>query len=864
MEIFFDNVHQSATVSTVKIMIAGVLHRPEYRSPTPINFDISFFPQANADQCHRGLLTLPTDEIGQHFMRDFGGNRPRRTLAIAEQSIMFRPSKKPLREDVVKRIRMLPYVDPRQDLEKEMRQQELQTCKASVKGIQFGWLCRDRAYSVEYERAGIEGDELFFDGERREFRVLFHDEEDNKIVVIKSAQVAWAALSIVKEGVSFFLSLHYPPTYESEIPPFPGSNRKIPRRRLVALDDTHAKFARYSSLALRVVCAPDALDNLSRLCGFARLKRDQDANPRIVDYRGRFSLNIQEEYRQYLSELEWELAFQVDVLASDHLLDLHEILSLRPHLKRLSDKPLAPGYIPHFVQFLAREARNPRWYENAPEPHKALRELYKRCRMTFIPPPASALDEQHFDCLHAVVTPTTVRLEGPYPDLSNRVIRKFADFTSSFIRVSFVDEARMQLRIDRDVDGREFIHRRFGSILHNGLDIAGRHFDFLAYSQSGLKDHSVWFVKNFEMEDPDTHERTLVTADSIIAGLGVFQGLEKDPELMNCPARWGARVAQSFSATEAAVEVEVDEVIRIADILSEDKERCFTDGCGTISPEMATDISNSLRTKSPRHRRHNRVPARVFQMRFQGSKGIVSVDHKLKGRAVCLRPSMIKFEAPQTRTLEVAIVFNKPSKFYMNRYLIMILEGLEMAGGYECIKALQDNVVRSTKSAKESLADAAQLFDDFSLGTSFGCISTFRELVKMGITQLCDPFHQQVFTSGIHHVLRDVKNRAHIPVPGGWTLVGVADVHGYLEDGEIFACIIPYEGHEPIYLEGPTMISRSPTTHPGDVQIARAIGRPPPDSPFAIEPLTNSVVFSVKGTCRLFLYLMFPYLYVVS
>ena len=35
--------------------------------------------------------------------------------------------------------------------------------------------------------------------------------------------------------------------------------------------------------------------------------------------------------------------------------------------------------------------------------------------------------------------------------------------------------------------------------------------------------------------------------------------------------------------------------------------------------------------------------------------------------------------------------------------------------------------------------------------------------------------------------------------------------------------------------------------HPGDVQAVRAIGKPPPGSPFEKEPLPNAVVFSIKG-----------------
>ncbi|KAG8945824.1 hypothetical protein FRC04_012271 [Tulasnella sp. 424] len=60
------------------------------------------------------------------------------------------------------------------------------------------------------------------------------------------------------------------------------------------------------------------------------------------------------------------------------------------------------------------------------------------------------------------------------------------------------------------------------------------------------------------------------------------------------------------------------------------------------------------------------------------------------------------------------------------------------------------------------------------------------------------------------------------------------------------ACI-HQQGQQPIFLEGPILICRSPTIHPGDVQLVQAIGKPKPGSPYDIENLPNTVVFSVKG-----------------
>ena len=68
----------------------------------------------------------------------------------------------------------------------------------------------------------------------------------------------------------------------------------------------------------------------------------------------------------------------------------------------------------------------------------------------------------------------------------------------------------------------------------------------------------------------------------------------------------------------------------------------------------------------------------------------------------------------------------------------------------------------------------------------------------------------------------------------------------YLNEGEVFVSMREKDS-PPFYLDGLVCVSRSPTIHPGDVQVVRAIGPPPKDSPFAIEPLENTIVFSTKG-----------------
>lgn len=51
------------------------------------------------------------------------------------------------------------------------------------------------------------------------------------------------------------------------------------------------------------------------------------------------------------------------------------------------------------------------------------------------------------------------------------------------------------------------------------------------------------------------------------------------------------------------------------------------------------------------------------------------------------------------------------------------------------------------------------------------------------------PFYQQRMEFATYRILRLLKNCA----PGAWILVGLADVHKYLQEGEIFACIKPLD-----------------------------------------------------------------------
>ncbi|EPS93995.1 hypothetical protein FOMPIDRAFT_156436 [Fomitopsis schrenkii] len=117
----------------------------------------------------------------------------------------------------------------------------------------------------------------------------------------------------------------------------------------------------------------------------------------------------------------------------------------------------------------------------------------------------------------------------------------------------------------------------------------------------------------------------------------------------------------------------------------------FTDGNGTMSMQVARDIAADQRSKSRVRRAwrmHDGEIPRVMQVRIAGSKGMLHVDHRLEGRKIQLPRSMVKFNAPSNR-MKIAQLFEEPSPFYLNRPMIMLLEGLGVP--YKVFQRLQDS-----------------------------------------------------------------------------------------------------------------------------------------------------------------------------
>ncbi len=280
--------------------------------------------------------------------------------------------------------------------------------------------------------------------------------------------------------------------------------------------------------------------------------------------------------RKTIKEFEWPVAFQLEALLYNGHLNTRQLEEIIPRVRyRLKAK--SSEYVGDLLRHFGVAL------EERPAPgRESPLDCFERVAKEFIYD-ASKLASGHFPCGHVTFTPTRQLLEGPYATQSNRIIRQYVGYEHNFLRVDFRDEDRLQYRWDRMVDGATFVRQRVGTVLKEGFALGGKHFEFLAYSSSALREHAVWFICPFY------HPRLgLVNGDRIRHDIGDFRG----KTIMTQPSKLAARIGQAFTATDPSVRILRDQWEEIPDIGM--TPHIHTDGAGTISQSLADEIWEEL------------------------------------------------------------------------------------------------------------------------------------------------------------------------------------------------------------------------------------------------------------------------------
>lgn len=189
----------------------------------------------------------------------------------------------------------------------------------------------------------------------------------------------------------------------------------------------------------------------------------------------------------------------------------------------------------------------------------------------------SIVPENCCEVRKVTVTPTRWLLWPKEVMYGNRVLR---NFNSEYaLRLSFRDDDQDRLKSNSD----KGVLESCTEVLKNkGLHVGSRKYEFLAWSNSQIRDHGVW------MYAKDTQGKT--SAD-IRQWMGDFSYIRNVPKYM-------ARMGQCFTQTEDTIGVPLDPLLVPTEPDVEggwdranNKPYCFSDGVGRISTELATKVS---------------------------------------------------------------------------------------------------------------------------------------------------------------------------------------------------------------------------------------------------------------------------------
>ena len=340
-------------------------------------------------------------------------------------------------------------------------------------------------------------------------------------------------------------------------------------------------------------------------------------------------------------------------------------------------------------------------------------------------------------------------------------------------------------------------------ILRGGVTINGDEFQFIGCSSSGLKERTCYMFKG-----------SCGDVDHVLEECGSFSSIKSRYKRLK-------RIGLLFSsATPTRIEVPDDVVAEQADI--ENDAGNFSDGCGAVCEALANRLRSHCKIRG------DYCPS-VYQIRYQGCKGVVTIDHNLKGGVqLVVRPSMKKFN-PGTRPFRELWLCNhsRPYTFgHLNRQFITLLSSLGVEDDVflriqtEHIQRLK-NVLHDPEAAFEML-----LLDNQPelayLCTTTGCLKSYRsQLSKL----------KSKFVSKLE--------KLQLPVLNSRNVFGVCDPSGLLKYGE---CYFRYtEQGNCKTLHGRVVVAKNPCYLLGDVRVLTAV------TVNGLDHLIDCIVFPIQG-----------------
>ena len=420
---------------------------------------------------------------------------------------------------------------------------------------------------------------------------------------------------------------------------------------------------------------------------------------------------------------------------------------------------------------------------------------------------------------HAIITPSRVIYYFPEPNVTNRVLRKFKH--ENFLCVRIRNDDLQKLNRSQNYTDMKEIYEEIYKKLCAGIPFYKYKWHFLAMSSSQMRDHGCWLYAT----------ENQIEVFKIREWMGNFKNIR-------CIGKYAARLGQSLSCSIETIETNNFKIIK-------DYKRgdyCFTDGIGQISKAKAEEICKKY---------FNSTYISVFQIRFAGFKGVVSINPYINDELI-FRPSMNKFESANNRL----DVLNK-AEFIpcnLNRQVIIILTALGIKD--EVFSYFQDLMLQQlSRILVDNQVAKGYLAKYFKNHYSFGMVDM---RVNYSFEYTSEPFFRELLKLIYNCQLSDLINKSRILIEKGRILMGVIDEYGLLQEDEVFIqCstetvltnnnfkfyeeIIESKRKGFFIVKSKVAVAKNPCMHPGDLRVLKAVYVK------ELEHLTNCIVFPRTG-----------------
>ena len=350
-------------------------------------------------------------------------------------------------------------------------------------------------------------------------------------------------------------------------------------------------------------------------------------------------------------------------------------------------------------------------------------------------------------------------------------------------------------------------------VLRKGLLVNGEEYHFLGCSSSGLRNRTCYLYKGTEEE-----------VEAVLEECGSFSKIKSVSVKLK-------RIGLLFSeASPTGIEISDEDVIEVEDI--EKEAFNFTDGCGALSINLAKRIK---RMATVHFQPEDYLPC-VFQIRYQGCKGVVVIDPGLRDNQIMIRKSMKKFDPGRKPFPELWLCDqSRPYSYgHLNKQFIMLLSGLGVKDDVFLSKQMEhfrrlelmsvDPTIAFEMLQWNNIPDLAARAANHSPEKLQSDKSIQRELSKLK-SKLIEKLEKlQLFVS---------ESR---------TVFGVCDPLGVLKYGECF--FRPTIRGQPCTLSGYVTVAKNPCYLLGDVRRLQAISTTEVQH---LEHLTDCIVFPTTG-----------------